>query len=114
MYFLGDPHVTTIDNGQYTCHIQGLYVFAETTTEAATTAQYNFNNNLTDINLIYPDDLFQIYVQSKFVAPALSYIERTQGYGSIFSSYMIVAVNLTFNISNDNGKFGKNNIFRQK
>jgi hypothetical protein len=99
--------VTTIDNGQYTCHIQGLYVFAQTTTEAATTAQNNFNNNVTDINLIYPDDLFQIYVRSVISTPVLSYIQRTKGYASIFSSYSIIAGNFNCTISNNNGQFGR-------
>ncbi|CAF4630279.1 unnamed protein product [Rotaria sp. Silwood2] len=31
---VGDPHVNTIDDGRYTCHIQGLFVFAQTTTKA--------------------------------------------------------------------------------
>jgi hypothetical protein len=102
--------VTTIDNGRYTCHIQGLFVFAQTDAEANITAQNNLNSSTVDSNLIYPDDLFQIYVRSIFVAPALSYIERTQGYGSIFTSYTIIAVNFTFVISNNNGQFSKNNI----
>ncbi len=105
--------MTTIDNGRYTCHIQGLYVFAETTADAATMAQNNLNSSAIDSNLLYPDDLFQIYVQSKFVAPALSYIERTQGYGSIFTNYTIIAVNFTFAISNNNGQFGKNILVNQ-
>jgi hypothetical protein len=105
--------VTTVDDGRYTCHIQGLYVFAQTTAEAAIIAENNFNSSVIDSNLIYPDDLFQIYVRSISVAPALSYIERTKGYASIFSSYTIIAVDYTFNISNDNGKFGKNNILNQ-
>jgi len=89
-------------------------VFAQTDDEANTTAQNNLNSSVVDSNLIYPDDLFQIYVRSKFVAPALPYIERTKGYGSIFTSYTIIAVNFTFIISNDNGKFGKNNISNQR
>jgi PPE-repeat protein len=106
--------VNTVDNGRYTCHIQGLFVFAQTDTEANITAQNNLNSSVVDINLIYPDDLFQIYVRSQFVAPALAYIERTKGYASIFSSYTIIAVNFTFVISNDNGTFGKNNISNQR
>ncbi len=104
---VGDPHVNTIDNGLYTCHIQGLYVFAQTTADAETTAQNNLNSNLVDSNLIYPNDLFQIYVRSVAVTPALSYIQRTQGYGSIFSNYTITSATLTFVISNNNGNFGK-------
>lgn len=99
--------MTTIDNGRYTCHIQGFYVFAQTTAEAAITAENNLNSSAIDSNLLLPDDLFQIYVQSKYVAPALSYIERTQGYGSIFTNYTIIAANYTFAISNNNGQFGK-------
>ncbi len=107
---LGDPHVNTIDNGIYTCHIQGLFVFAQTDAEASIIAENNLNSSGFDINLIYPDDLFQIYVYSTFVAPALFYIERTRGYGSIFTSYTIIAVDFTFVISNNNGTFGKNNM----
>jgi hypothetical protein len=105
---VGDPHVNTIDNGRYTCHIQGLYIFAQTNSVAKTRAENNLNRNASDSNLIYPDDLFQIQVRSVYVAPALSYIERTQGYGSIFSSYTIITDSFTFFISNNNGKFGKN------
>ncbi|CAF0850637.1 unnamed protein product [Rotaria sp. Silwood1] len=104
---IGDPHINTIDNGRYTCHIQGIYVFAQTNDNATATAQYNRNNTSTSgSNLIYPDDLFQIYVRSVSIPPALSYIERTQGDASIFSSYAIVAGSYTFNISNNDGKFG--------
>jgi hypothetical protein len=99
--------VNTIDNGRYTCHIQGLYVFVQTTTAANTIAQINFNNNVFNSSLIYPDDLFQIQVRSVVATPALPYIERTKGYASIFSSYTVIATNYTFVISNNNGKFGK-------
>ena len=106
---LGDPHMTTIDNGRYTCHIQGLYIFAQTTDAARVAADTNQANNVIDSNRIYPDDLFQIYVRSVNATPALSYIERTQGYGSIFSSYTVnmISINRNFTISNENGKFGK-------
>ncbi|CAF3944032.1 unnamed protein product, partial [Rotaria magnacalcarata] len=103
---VGDPHVNTIDDGQYTCHIQGLFIFAQTTDEANATAHKNLVNTISDINLIYPDDLFKIYVRSVFVAPALRYIEREKGHGSIFSSYTIVTEIFTFDISNNDGKFG--------
>ncbi|CAF2923310.1 unnamed protein product [Rotaria sp. Silwood2] len=108
---VGDPHVNTIDDGRYTYHIQGLFVFAQTTTKAQTIAQNNLHSNALNINLIYPDDLFQIYVRSIFVPPVLSYIERTHGYGSVFSSYTIIAVRFTFVISNNNGKF-RNEYFK--
>ncbi|CAF3894012.1 unnamed protein product [Adineta steineri] len=103
---VGDPHVTTIDNGQYTCHIQGVYIFARTNQIAERQANMNLDNNLADSNLIYPDDLFRIHVRSILVAPALSYIERNYGYGSVFSSYTISALNYNFTIINNNGKFG--------
>ncbi|CAF4720364.1 unnamed protein product, partial [Rotaria sp. Silwood2] len=93
---VGDPHVNTIDDGRYTCHIHGLFVFAQTTINAQTTAQNNSNSTVSNIDLIYPDDLFQIHVQSVFIPPALSYIERNRGYGSIFSSYTIIALHFTF------------------
>jgi hypothetical protein len=99
--------VNTIDNGLYTCHIQGLFVFAETTNAAATIAQNNLNNNVFDSSLIYPDDLFQIYVRSIVATPALFYIQQTQGYGSIFSAYTVITSSYTFVISNNNGKFSK-------
>ncbi|UJR30966.1 hypothetical protein I4U23_018478 [Adineta vaga] len=102
---VGDPHVNTIDNGRYTCHIQGLYVFAQTTDAARVRAENNAASNVSDVNLIYPDDLFRIYVRSVMVSPVLSYIERTQGYGSIFTSYTIITDSVSFVISNNNGKF---------
>ncbi|CAF4537768.1 unnamed protein product, partial [Rotaria socialis] len=103
----GDPHVNTIDNGQYTCHIQGVYIFARTTSAANATAQENYNNSGTvDSNLILPDDLFEIRVRSVSIPPVLSYVERQVGNASLFSSYSILAGNYTFNISNINGKFG--------
>ncbi|CAF4376789.1 unnamed protein product, partial [Rotaria sordida] len=105
---VGDPHINTIDNGRYTCHIHGLFVFAQTNIEASQVAQNNLNSNALNIDLIYPDDLFQIHARSVYAPPALSYIERTQGYGSIFSSYTIIALHFTFIISNNNGKFGNN------
>lgn len=77
-------------------------------------SQTNLNNSVADSSLIYPDDLFQIYGRSQYVAPALSYIERTKGYGSIFTSYTIIALNYTFVISNNNGQFGKNMILNQR
>jgi len=57
--------------------------------------------------MIYPIDLYSIYVSSVSIAPALPYIERMRGDASIFSSYTIIAVNYTFVISNNAGKFGK-------
>ncbi len=105
---MGDPHVNTIDNGRYTCHIQGLYVFARTDAAATVIAQTNDISNVVDSSLLYSDDLFQIRVRSVSVAPAVPYIERAQGYASIFSSFAIIASGFTFNISNNNGKFGKN------
>ena len=104
---LGDPHMSTIDNGRYTCHIQGLYIFAQTTADANSTAHVNAINNPGATELIYPDDLFEIYVRSVVATPALFYIEQTQGYGSIFSSYTIITTQLSFTISNENGKFGR-------
>jgi hypothetical protein len=107
---IGDPHVNTIDNGRYTCHIQGLYIFARTSANATLQANNNANTgNVTGSNLLYPDDLFYIYVRSISVPPALPYIERAAGDASIFSSYTIGAVNYTFVISNINGRFGKIN-----
>ncbi|CAF1580921.1 unnamed protein product, partial [Adineta ricciae] len=104
---VGDPHIDTIDNGRYTCHIQGLFVLAQTTTTAKQIAQVNLNNiNVSDSSLIYPEDLFYVYVSSTSIAPALPYVERMQGSASIFSSYIIGAANYTFVISNLNGKFG--------
>ena len=104
---VGDPHVVTIDNGRYTCHIQGLYIFARTTTAAKTVATNHEANNKTASDFIYPDDLFEIDVRSVRTTPVAPYIAQTQGYGSIFSSYTIMAVNYTFVVSNINGQFGK-------
>ena len=107
---VGDPHIDTIDNGRYTCHIQGLYIFAQTSTAANQTAQANLNNgNAFDTNLLYPDDLFYMHVRSASIPPALPYVERMQGSASVFSSYIIGAGNYTFVISNRDGKFGKTN-----
>ncbi|CAF1679773.1 unnamed protein product [Rotaria magnacalcarata] len=103
----GDPHVNTVDNGQYTCHIQGVYIFARTTSTANATAQVNNNNNGTvDSNLILPEDLFEIRVRAVSIPPVLSYVEREAGDASLFSSYSIFANGYTFNISNINGQFG--------
>lgn len=105
---VGDPHIDTIDNGRYTCHIQGVYIFAQTNIMASRTAQANLlNTNAVDSNLIYPDDLFYIHVRSSAIPPALPFVERAQGSASVFSSYVIGAGNFTFEISNQNGKFGK-------
>ncbi|CAF4956637.1 unnamed protein product, partial [Rotaria socialis] len=41
---VGDPHVNTIDDGEYTCHIQGLFIFAQTTDEAKVIAYKNLVN----------------------------------------------------------------------
>ncbi|CAF4615939.1 unnamed protein product [Rotaria sp. Silwood2] len=54
---VGDPHVNTIDDGRYTCHIHGLFVFAQTTINAQTTAQNNLNSTVSNIDLIYPEQL---------------------------------------------------------
>jgi hypothetical protein len=98
---VGDPHVNTIDNGRYTCHIQGLYVFARTNAAAGIIAQNNLNSNVPNSNLLYPADLFEIRVRSVLVPPALPYIERAQGDASIFSSFTILTNNnYNFSISN--------------
>lgn len=108
----GDPHINTIDNGRYTCHIQGIYIYAQTTTNASIVANNNLNNdNVSGDNFLYPTDLFKIYVRSVSIPPALYFIERTQGLASVFSSYTLITGNFTFNISNENGKFGKTIFF---
>ena len=85
-------------------------MLAQTTATARQIAQANLNNvNVSDSSLIYPEDLFYIYVRSASIAPALPYVERMQGSASVFSSYIIGAANYTFVISNLNGKFGKRN-----
>jgi len=111
---VGDPHIVTIDNGRYTCHIQGLYTFAKTTDAAQIAAQNYEVNNVSDANVIYNDDLFEIYVQSTGLAPVIPYISQTFGYGSVFSAYTInaSAANYTFVISNNNGQFGKISFYR--
>lgn len=108
VFGIGDPHITTIDNGRYTCHIQGLFVFSQTTEAAGRLAQGNLNStDISDSNAIYPDDLFYIHVRSVAIPPALPYVERTQGSASIFNRYIIGAGNYTFIITNNNGKFSK-------
>ena len=104
---VGDPHISTVDNARFTCHIQGSYVFARTTESARLLAANNNNNSLFDVDAIFPDDLFSISVYSFFVAPALPYIARTRGYGSIFSSYTITISNFTFVVTNNGGRFSK-------
>lgn len=107
---VGDPHINTIDNGRYTCHIRGIYIFARTTND--TTQQANNNDrtgNITGDSLLYPSDLFSIQVRSEELPPAMYYVERTQGKASVFTSYAIIAMNNTYNISKINDKFGKRN-----
>jgi hypothetical protein len=105
---VGDPHVDTIDGGRYTCHIQGLYVFTQTNTQASTIAQYNLNNaNTYDSSLIYPDDLFYIYVRSASLAPALPFVARIQGSASVYTGYTIGAGSYVFVITGSLGRFGK-------
>ncbi len=100
--------MNTIDNGRYTCHIQGLYIFAQTNANAKNQANYNANmGNVSGSNLLYPDDLFYIYVRSVSVPPALPYVERVAGDASTFTNYTVGSVNYTFVISNLNGGFGK-------
>lgn len=106
---VGDPHVNTIDNGRFTCHVQGIYVFAQTTANAQLVANNNANTSVTDSDALFPDDLFNINVFSIFVAPALPYITRTQGYGSIFSSYTIMTSVYTFVLGNSGGRFSELN-----
>jgi len=62
---------------------------------------------MSDSNLLYPDDLFYIYVGSVSISPALPYVQRMRGYASVFSNYTISAGTYIFVISNINGKFGK-------
>jgi hypothetical protein len=103
---VGDPHINTVDNGRFTCHIQGVYVFAQTTGNARAVANNNVNTGLADNDALFPDDLFDITVYSIYVAPALPYITRERGYGSIFSNYTINTTLYTFVLSNNGGRFG--------
>lgn len=108
VFGIGDPHISTIDNGRYTCHIQGLFVFSRTTDAARRLAEQNLNNvNIANSDVIYPDDLFYVHVRSVAIPPALPYVERTQGSASIFNRYIIGARAYTFVITNNNGKFSK-------
>ncbi|CAF3880009.1 unnamed protein product [Rotaria sp. Silwood1] len=80
-------------------HPRSFVVFVQTNAQATINVQNHPNSNASNIDLIYPDDLFQIHVHSLFLPPALSYMKRTHGYGSIFSNYTIIAVNFTFVIT---------------
>lgn len=105
---IGDPHIRTIDNGRYTCHIQGLFVFSRTTDAARRVANLNMMNDaISGSNILYPEDLFYVHVRSAAIPPALPYVERSQGQASIFTGYTIGSGNYTFTITNINGKFGK-------
>ena len=70
-------------------------------------ANSNFNSNFSDANMLLPSDLFTILVESKLLSPALSYVERERGDGSVFSSYNLVAQNFNFFIANKQGKFSE-------
>ena len=48
-----------------------------------------------------------MYVQSRALSPALSYVETQRGFGSVFTSYTISTNNGVFVIANDNGTFSK-------
>ena len=98
--------MNTIDNGRYTCHIQGSYVFAKTTAAAEAAAINNTRNQVGNPELLFEQDIFTINVFSIFIEPALPYVTRNQGYGSIFTNYTIITRNATFIIKNNNGKFG--------
>jgi hypothetical protein len=99
-----------MDSGRYTCHIQGLFVFAQTSTQAGITAQANLNNpNGFESSLIYPDDLFYIYVRSASLPPILPYVERMQGDASVFTGYTVGAGSYVFVITSSQGRFGKIN-----
>jgi len=104
--FAGDPHVNTIDNGRYTCHIQGLYVFAKTTAVADFNARARTIARSEETDVLFEPDIFTINVFSVFIEAALPYVTRVQGYGSIFTNYTLIANNATFIIKNNNGKFG--------
>lgn len=108
--FAGDPHVNTIDNGRYTCHIQGLYVFAKTTAVADFNARARTVARSEATDVLFEPDIFTINVFSVFIEAALPYVTRFQGYGSIFTNYTLIANNATFIIKNNNGKFGKQRI----
>ena len=98
--------MNTIDNGRYTCHIQGLYVFAKTTATAEAAALNNTVNQFASSEVLFEQDIFTINVFSVFIEPALAYVTRFQGYGSIFTNYTIITRSATFIIQNNNGKFG--------
>ena len=104
---VGDPHISTLDNGRYTCHIRGLFIIAQTTDTARQVALINANSNASDDDLLYPEDLFSIQVRSQSIRPALFYVEQVYGDGSVFSSYAITTASTLFNISNADGKFGR-------
>jgi len=112
-YFLlvtgvGDPHINTIDNGRYTCHIQGRFIFAQTTNNASQQARLNDANvNINGDGFLFSSDLFEIRVRSAQLAPAMAYVERMQGTASVFTAYTIVAANNTYRISKIDDKFGK-------
>jgi hypothetical protein len=65
------------------------------------------NANTYDSSLIYPDDLFYIYVRSASLAPALPFVARIQGSASVYTGYTIGAGSYVFVITSSLGTFGK-------
>jgi hypothetical protein len=107
---VGDPHIDTIDSGRYTCHIQGTYILAQTSVNANRTAYLNMDATASAMDLIYPTDLFAVYVQCELLPPALLFVEREHGFGSVFTSYMISTHAFNFTIGNNQGKFSENRL----
>ena len=84
-----------------------MSILVQTIARANETALNNVNSNASDSNLLYPADIFSIHVRADALTPALLYVETERGLGSVFSSYTIYAVDFTFIIANNQGKFSK-------
>lgn len=87
-------------------------IFSRTNSFAEQIASNNANSEVYTPESMYEDDLFELRAHSRYIAPVLSYITNTQGYGSIFVNFTLVARprNDTFIIINADGRFRKLNL----
>ncbi|CAF0783623.1 unnamed protein product [Rotaria sordida] len=83
----GDPHIETSSNSAYSCNVFGSFIYAETTSDANTTANNNTNTSSTFLKTLVSNELFSIIARTSKTPSRLRIDQFFNQYITYFSSF---------------------------
>ncbi|CAF4129363.1 unnamed protein product, partial [Rotaria sp. Silwood2] len=90
-WFGGDPHILTSDNNGYSCNVFGSFIYAETTSDANSTANNNMSTGSTFLKPLQNNELFSIIARTSKTPSRLrldQFFNQQITYFSSFSMYL--------------------------